>query len=75
VTADREPQTERLAITIEEAAERLGIGRSLAYAAAKDGSLPVRRIGRRLVVPLAQLNRMLEGLSDEPNGRSATRSA
>lgn len=52
--------------SVEEASELLGIGRSTAYAAARDGSLPVLRVRGRLLVPVAKLNRML-GLEDEPD--------
>jgi len=55
---------ERLAYSLAEAAERLGIGRTLAYEAAKRGELPVCRIGRRMVVPRAALLRLLGELSE-----------
>lgn len=44
---------------IETAAAALGIGRSTAYAAARDGSLPVLRVRNRLLVPTAKLLAML----------------
>lgn len=51
---------DRLTITVEEAASRLGIGRRLAYTLAADGSLPgVLRLGRRLVVSKAALEASL----------------
>jgi excisionase family DNA binding protein len=46
--------------TVEEAAEVLGVSRGVAYEAARDGSLPVLRLGRRMIVPLARLRAMLE---------------
>jgi excisionase family DNA binding protein len=45
--------------TINEAARMLGISRGSAYEAAKRGEIPTIRIGRRLLVPLAALERML----------------
>jgi hypothetical protein len=45
----------------------LGIGRDAAYAAAKTGAIPTIRLGRRLVVPLAALRRMVEA-AGEPTG-------
>jgi hypothetical protein len=45
--------------SVEDAGRALGISRSAAYAAAKSGDLPTLRIGRRLVVPTAELHRML----------------
>ena len=50
-------------LTVPEAAAVLGIGRDLAYRAAARGELPTIRIGRRLVVPRAQLDRLLSGKS------------
>jgi excisionase family DNA binding protein len=50
---------ERPTITVEEAAEILGIGRSAAYAAIHRGELAAIRIGRTLKVPTAPLLKML----------------
>lgn len=46
-------------ITIPEAAEVLGIGRTAAYDAARTGQIPVIKIGKRLLVPKTALDRML----------------
>ncbi len=51
---------ERLTMTIEEAAAALGISRAFAYEAAHRGEIPIVRIGRRMLVPRAALNKMLE---------------
>lgn len=53
------PVPDRLTLSIEEAAHVLGIGRGLAYELARTGQLPVLRLGRRIVVPRAQLETML----------------
>ena len=45
----------RATITIPEAAELLGVGRSAAYEAARRGQLPTRRVGRKLLVPVPAL--------------------
>lgn len=45
----------RSTCSIDEAAAVLGIGRSTAYAAARDGSLPAVRLSHRLLVPTAKL--------------------
>lgn len=42
----------RATISVEEAAELLGVGRTAAYEAAHRGQLPTRRLGRRLFVPV-----------------------
>jgi excisionase family DNA binding protein len=41
----------RFTFTVEEAGEICGISRPSAYAAAKNGTLPTVRIGRRYIVP------------------------
>ena len=45
----------RAVITVEEAASLIGVGRSAAYEAARRGELPIRRVGRRLLVPVPAL--------------------
>jgi excisionase family DNA binding protein len=51
---------DRLTWTITEAAQLLGISRATAYEAAHRGELPVRLIGRRMLVPRIALLRLLE---------------
>jgi excisionase family DNA binding protein len=51
--------TRRLALSVDEAAELLGISRGLAYELVRCGELPALRLGRRLVVPLAALEAMV----------------
>jgi excisionase family DNA binding protein len=48
-------------MTVGAAAKILGIGRNQAYAAAARGELPVIRIGKRLLVPIAALERLIHG--------------
>ena len=45
--------------TVEEAAQILGISRASAYSAAKTGELPTIRLGNRLLVPDAALEKLL----------------
>lgn len=54
------PVGERLTLTVEEAATLLGISRAFAYEAVNRGDIPSIRIGRRVLVPKAGLQRMLE---------------
>ena len=49
----------RLTWTVTEAAMLLGISRASAYEAAHRGELPVRLIGRRMLVPRVALLRLL----------------
>lgn len=50
----------RMTLTIEEAAEELGISRGKGYDAAKSGEIPTIKIGRRLLVPRVALDRLLD---------------
>jgi excisionase family DNA binding protein len=50
----------RLTWTVTEAAKLLGISSTSAYEAARRGELPVRVIGRRMLVPRAALLRLLD---------------
>lgn len=49
----------RQTCSVAEAAVALGLGRSTAYKAARDGTLPVLRVSHRLLVPTAKLAAML----------------
>ncbi|TAK30440.1 MAG: DNA-binding protein [Chloroflexota bacterium] len=53
-------RSERWVLTIEEAAKLLGLGRNGAYEAVRRGDVPSIKIGRRLFVPKAALQRMLD---------------
>ena len=52
-------------MTVQQAGRLLGVGRSTAYNAAKRGELPTFRLNGRLVVPTAEVRRMLR-LDDTP---------
>ena len=51
---------ECLTYSVEEAGRLLGICRNSAYQLAAGGQLPTIRLGRRLLVPRAALDRLLE---------------
>ena len=51
---------EKKVLTVIEAAKELGISKGSAYEAARSGQIPTIRIGRRLIVPRAAFERMLE---------------
>lgn len=72
---DSEPQT----LTVEEAARVLRIGRTTAYALAREwratggrSGLPVLELGRSLRVPRAALSRLLEGQHPASTVRTGT---
>lgn len=52
---------DKLTYSVEEAGQLLGISRNSAFEAARRGDLPTIRIGRRLLVPKAALERLLVG--------------
>jgi excisionase family DNA binding protein len=56
-TSALSPRTYR----VEEAAQLLGVGRNQFYAALKRGDIPSIRIGKRLLVSKAVLDRLLDG--------------
>ena len=51
----------RLTVSVEDAGKMLGIGRVSAYKAVRAGEIPVIKLGKRLLVPLTAINRMLDG--------------
>jgi excisionase family DNA binding protein len=46
-------------LSVEQAAELVGVGRNAAYRAAHSGDIPAFRVGRKLRVPTAELLRLL----------------
>ena len=66
--------TPKQTLTVEEAAQILGIGRTLAYDLARSGQLPAIRLGSRLLISRAGIERLLEGesaVTDPPGMRGA----
>jgi excisionase family DNA binding protein len=51
---------ECLTVSVEEAGRILGCSRNSAYEAARRGELPTIRLGRKIRVPKAALQRLLE---------------
>jgi len=60
IELDKIAEEKRLCITIPEAAMMLGISRNHAYEMVKQGKLPVIRLGKRILIPKVQLEKMLE---------------
>lgn len=58
------PLGERLTLTVEEAGTLLGISRAFAYEAVNRGEIPSIRIGRRVLIPKAAFERMLNESSN-----------
>ena len=58
-------KAQRRTISLEQAARQLGISRTSAYDYAKSGVIPTIKLGeRRLLVPIAAFERLLEGTQD-----------
>ena len=53
-------ETEPAVLSVVAAGRMVGLGRSAAYDAIRRGELPSIRFGRRIVVPVAALKRLLE---------------
>jgi excisionase family DNA binding protein len=49
----------RATLTVDEAAQTIGIGRVSTYAAIRCGQIPSVRFGKRLLVPRAALEKLL----------------
>ena len=61
---------ERLVFTVEEARHLIGLSRGLMYDAIHRGEIPSIRIGRRILIPCAALQQMLDG---KPNQKGRAR--
>lgn len=62
---------ERVLLTIEEAAEQLGIGRTLMYRLIGDGEIESIRIGRLRRIPTSAVQDYARRLGDGPTGHAA----
>ncbi|MBT9143385.1 MAG: putative DNA-binding proteinA [Dehalococcoidia bacterium] len=61
-------EEETLVLSVPEAGRLLGLSRSTSYALANSGELPCLRLGRRLVVPKAALEKLLESAGRPKEG-------
>ena len=59
-------QIERRTVTVQEAASISGVGRNKAYEAVRSGEIPAIRIGKRLLVPIVALERLLTTPGSNP---------
>jgi len=53
--------SKHLVYSVLEAGKRLGLSRGLMYEAIRTGQIPSVRIGRRIIISCAALDRLLEG--------------
>lgn len=54
-----EEKLERIVYTVTEAAEILGISRPAAFQGVERGEIPHIRVGRRILIPKAALDKLL----------------
>jgi excisionase family DNA binding protein len=55
---------ERLTYSVGEAAKVLGLSRNSVYQACLKGEMPCLKIGKRILIPRARLDRLLTGNSE-----------
>jgi excisionase family DNA binding protein len=69
----RDKTMKKLTFTVPEVGNILGIGRNLAYDSIRRNEIRAVRIGKRLVVPRSEIQRLLgEPTADmEPSGQDA----
>ena len=53
--------SKHLVYSVADAGKRLGLSRGLMYEAIRTGQIPSIRIGRRILIPCAALDHLLEG--------------
>ena len=63
-------RNEKLVLSVEEARQLMGLSRGLMYDALHRGEIPNVRVGRRILIPRAALQQMLEG---KPNQKGPAR--
>jgi len=57
--------SDKLLLTVPEAAERLGLGRSFTYELVQRGEIASLKLGRARRVPVAELERYVQRLQSE----------
>ena len=53
--------SEKIILSVTETAYLLGLSRNATYQGVQSGAIPSIRVGKRILVPKAALDRMLEG--------------
>lgn len=60
MTAATTPASDRVALSVDEAAARLGVSEWTVRQAIKRGEIPSRRIGHRVLIPADAIDRFFE---------------
>jgi len=58
---------DKCTMTPEELASYLGIGRNSVYKLISEEQFPTVRVGRRILIPIRNVNRWLNGEFSQPN--------
>ena len=56
----KDPEAERATLSVVETASIMGVSKNVAYEAVRRGEIPSIRLGGRILVPRAALERLLE---------------
>jgi excisionase family DNA binding protein len=56
---------EKVVLTVDETADYLGISRPQAYLGVHNGDIPSIRVGKRILIPRAALDKMLINAGDK----------
>jgi excisionase family DNA binding protein len=57
-------EVEKLVYSVDEACKLLSISKGLAYQLIREKQLPTIKLGKRLLIPKAALNKMLESVEN-----------
>ena len=58
-----------LAVSVPEAAKKIGVSRNTAYGLCQSGLLPSVKLGGRIIVPMKRLEEFLDKMSREPRAK------
>ena len=59
-------KTEKLTLTVQEAASLLGLSRNSAYQGIATGEIPYIKVGKRILIPRIAFEKMLESTDRKP---------
>ena len=68
-----ESRMARHTVNVDDLARMLGIGRSTVYKLVADDSINAIRLGRRIVIPTSEVDRLLSGTDSGPTKRQSGR--
>lgn len=66
---DKMDREKKLTLTVQETAQMLGLSRNSAYQGIATGEIPHVKVGKRILIPLRALEKMLEGQQDADKNR------